>query len=556
MEGGWGEQLVGRVEPAVFVLDIADGRVTRVAGLAEHGVAASGPVWAPRRRRTRSIPTRWCARRGGPTSITSTTRRAGSGWCSASTVRPRRTWRTSLWIRQRDHKVSPPVLLTRTSRSALWPRFSPDGDVLVWFSHERARGDRRALRHRGAVRDALARARERRRGGRRRRGEPRPRWSPSSTLPSRPGGFGVVRVSSPPPNDPWLPPDGRSRGARMVLQTTWGAGEAIVEVNVATGTARRMTPAPGDGGGSWTLCDAKDGVVAAIEATRVRFPACASRGGTHPRTLTWTGTWTRTRRGTRTSISAGLDAARGRRSCRALPVDDRVGCGAGCVRKPHASRHVEVRPGEVESVVVRSRSAVASGERLPTIVLPHGGPHANCGAAYVTSTAYLASLGYAVCYCNYRGSTGYGDARCRAWWAAPPGARTWTTASPSPNAPLKTRRRPNAFVGGREPRRFSRRASRGPATGSVPMRGASQPGDGHRGDGALHDDIPDWCFVETLGREAYSDLPSPERWSRCASASPVRYVNEVAKHDRPVLMLLGGVDLRVPPSRQLAVPRR
>ena len=43
----WGEQLVGRVEPAVFVLDIADGRVTRVAGLAEHGVAASGPVWAP-----------------------------------------------------------------------------------------------------------------------------------------------------------------------------------------------------------------------------------------------------------------------------------------------------------------------------------------------------------------------------------------------------------------------------------------------------------------------------------------------------------------------------
>ena len=41
-----------------------------------------------------------CARCGGPTSITSTTRRAGSGWCSASTGRPRRTWRTSLWIRR------------------------------------------------------------------------------------------------------------------------------------------------------------------------------------------------------------------------------------------------------------------------------------------------------------------------------------------------------------------------------------------------------------------------------------------------------------------------
>ena len=43
----WGEQLVGRVEPAVFVLDIDDKRVRRVPGLAEHGVAASGPVWAP-----------------------------------------------------------------------------------------------------------------------------------------------------------------------------------------------------------------------------------------------------------------------------------------------------------------------------------------------------------------------------------------------------------------------------------------------------------------------------------------------------------------------------
>ena len=43
----WGEQLVGRVDPAVFVLDIDDKRVRRVPGLAEHGVAASGPVWAP-----------------------------------------------------------------------------------------------------------------------------------------------------------------------------------------------------------------------------------------------------------------------------------------------------------------------------------------------------------------------------------------------------------------------------------------------------------------------------------------------------------------------------
>ena len=64
-------------------------------------------------------------------------------------------------------------------------------------------------------------------------------------------------------------------------------------------------------------------------------------------------------------------------------------------------------------------------------------------------------------------------------------------------------------------------------------------------------DIPDWCFVETLGREAYSDLPSTEALIAMREASPVRFVNEVAKHDRPVLMLLGGVDLRVPPTNGL-----
>ena len=57
--------------------------------------------------------------------------------------------------------------------------------------------------------------------------------------------------------------------------------------------------------------------------------------------------------------------------------------------------------------------------------------------------------------------------------------------------------------------------------------------------------------METLGREAYSDLPSPEALAAMREASPVRYVNEVAKHDRAVLMLLGGVDLRVPPTNGL-----
>ena len=61
----------------------------------------------------------------------------------------------------------------------------------------------------------------------------------------------------------------------------------------------------------------------------------------------------------------------------------------------------------VESITVRPKAAAPRA--LPTIILPHGGPHAACGAGYVATVAYLASLGYAVVYCNYRGSTGYGE---------------------------------------------------------------------------------------------------------------------------------------------------
>ena len=58
---------------------------------------------------------------------------------------------------------------------------------------------------------------------------------------------------------------------------------------------------------------------------------------------------------------------------------------------------------------VKLRRYTKGGKSLPTIILPHGGPHASCAAGFVSTVAYLASLGYAVVYCNYRGSTGYGE---------------------------------------------------------------------------------------------------------------------------------------------------
>ncbi|GAA6170605.1 S9 family peptidase [Colwellia sp. KU-HH00111] len=50
------------------------------------------------------------------------------------------------------------------------------------------------------------------------------------------------------------------------------------------------------------------------------------------------------------------------------------------------------------------------GEKLPTVILPHGGPHARDYWRYDPQVQMLANAGYAVVQVNFRGSTGYGKA--------------------------------------------------------------------------------------------------------------------------------------------------
>ncbi|WP_299804481.1 S9 family peptidase [uncultured Shewanella sp.] len=51
---------------------------------------------------------------------------------------------------------------------------------------------------------------------------------------------------------------------------------------------------------------------------------------------------------------------------------------------------------------------VGKSENLPTVVLPHGGPHARDYWGYNSQVQLLASAGYAVVQVNFRGSAGYG----------------------------------------------------------------------------------------------------------------------------------------------------
>ncbi|WP_119275264.1 S9 family peptidase [Taklimakanibacter deserti] len=77
---------------------------------------------------------------------------------------------------------------------------------------------------------------------------------------------------------------------------------------------------------------------------------------------------------------------------------------------------------KMESVVVRARDGLElvcylsrprnapSGERLPMVLLVHGGPWARDHWGLIPDHQWLASRGYAVLSVNYRGSTGFGKA--------------------------------------------------------------------------------------------------------------------------------------------------
>lgn len=50
-----------------------------------------------------------------------------------------------------------------------------------------------------------------------------------------------------------------------------------------------------------------------------------------------------------------------------------------------------------------------TGKKYPLVLLVHGGPHGAYGSSFMFSAQFFASRGYAVAYCNPRGSTSYGQ---------------------------------------------------------------------------------------------------------------------------------------------------
>ena len=120
----------------------------------------------------------------------------------------------------------------------------------------------------------------------------------------------------------------------------------------------------------------------------------------------------------------------------------------------------------------------------------------------------------------------------------------------------RRRLRPGARVrGGRVARRVPGRHLVGQsavleAFGVDFRRTAAQPGDGRRRHGGEHG-YPRLVLRGDAGHRVDTDDPSLETLAHMRSKSPIAHVANVAEKKRPVMMLIGAADRRVPPTNGL-----
>jgi len=192
-------------------------------------------------------------------------------------------------------------------------------------------------------------------------------------------------------------------------------------------------------------------------------------------------------------------------------------------------------------------------EKLPLIVVPHGGPHSATPTTFVPSYSYLCQHGrYAVLHVNFRGSTGFGQAALESL-AGNAGTQDVLDVVAATNAAIDTGRIDPERVGicggshggflaahlsGQHPDLFKVASMRNPCINIASMVTAT--------------DIPDWCHVETLGIGKYDwdnfRAPSKEENDKMWDNSPIAHLENVKA---PSLIALGMKDRRVPPSQGL-----
>ncbi|XP_044953945.1 acylamino-acid-releasing enzyme 2-like isoform X1 [Hordeum vulgare subsp. vulgare] len=530
-EEDWGETYSRKGRPSLFVLDIASGEVRAARGITK-SMSVGQVVWAPpssRGRQNLLVFVGWLERNG----FQSTARKLGIKYCSNrpcslyaihSPFEEEPNAEDTSVSGSKSSSASVATNLTPIISSAFFPRFSKDGKLLVFLSSKRAvdSGAHNAT-------DSLHRI----------------NWPSDWKADQQLSATDVVPVVMCPQDgcfpglycssmlsDPWL-----SDHRTMVLTSAWRSTEVILSIDVLSGEVTRITPEDSDH--SWSALAISGNNVLSVSSSPIDPPqirygrrASTEDHGTHA----WV--WD--------EVTSPLTAASNK--VKALLSGHKL----SILRIPVPNPSVELSDGgqlPFEAIFV----SCEDGSQKPTVLILHGGPHSASVSSYSKSSAFLASLGFNLLVVNYRGTLGYGEEALQSL-PGKVGSQDVKDCLAALDHTIKeglVDASKVAVVGishggfltthliGQAPERFAAAAARNPVCNLSLMIGTT--------------DIPDWCYAVACGAEARrlaSESPPLDHLRILHQKSPIAHISKVKA---PLLMLLGGADLRVPASNGLQV---
>jgi len=187
-----------------------------------------------------------------------------------------------------------------------------------------------------------------------------------------------------------------------------------------------------------------------------------------------------------------------------------------------------------------------SGDLVPLIVWPHGGPHSIITTDFKNVVMFFCQLGYGVLFVNYRGSIGFSEENVRSLLGhvGDNDVKDCHMAKESflSSCPWLSRDKVLLMGGshggflvthlaGQYPDDFKGVVARNPVTNIASMAGIS--------------DIPDWTWNESGVNYDWKE-PSSETYDVMYNMSPIKHIDHVKA---PIYLMIGKNDLRVPPSQ-------